>query len=250
MRGFDAAPVEVVMQRFASLVLASLAVAPSFGCAENESSLYIEGVLAVEESGCVARPEPGATLRSFGVLDLALREDYTAVLLVGNQLSTQGDRNRLRTETARLVLTGAEVRIHDLADNLLDEYTVRANGFVDPAPSADSPGFGSVAVTIIQPESNIDVGDFIVKIRVFGETLGHQEIESSELQFPLTVCRGCLISFPLEALEIIDAETGAVGCVADENDQIAEGFCAAGQDEPVDCRLCGSNPFCLAPPEL
>lgn len=228
--------------RFASVVLASLAVLPALGCAENESSLYIAGVLAIEESGCVAEPEPGATLRAFGVMDVALRQDYTAVLLVGNQLSTQGDRNRSRTETARLVLTGAEVRIHDLADNPLDEYTVRANGFVNPAPSADSPGFGSVAVTIIQPESNIDIGDFIVKVRVFGETLGHQEIESSELQYPLTVCSGCLISFPPDALEEIS--DGVFACVPGENDQIERTFCAPGQDAPVDCRLCQANPAC------
>jgi hypothetical protein len=76
-----------------------------------------------------------------------------------------------------------------------------------------------------------------VAVRVFGETLGGQEIESSELLFPIAVCNGCLISFPTTA---IDPTSNACnrGIPPEEKP------CKPGQDEPVDCRLCQQLPLC------
>jgi hypothetical protein len=71
------------------------------GCAENESSLFIQGVLAIGSSDCVGRPDAEAEMLSQGVLDTAFAEGYVAVIQVGNQLTQQGNREKLRTETSK-----------------------------------------------------------------------------------------------------------------------------------------------------
>jgi hypothetical protein len=254
VRGAAVSGLRTIMKRLGAIGLLAAFGVGAHGCSENNSSLFIRGALAIEETGCVARAEPGALMRGGGVLDVSFRQDYTAALLVGNQLSTQGDRDSLRTETARVTLTGAEVRLYDLENNQLDEYTVQASGFVDAAPTADSPGFGSVFVSVIRPESNFrTVGcealdtpgqgcDIIVNVRVFGETLGQREVESNELQFPLHVCYGCLVAFPLVALDPVNNT-----CQGSDQDEVEATYCFLGQDASIDCRLCPRNSACQSP---
>ena len=40
-------------------------------CEDNESMLFVIGVLAIETTNCVAKPESGATMHFSGVLDTA-----------------------------------------------------------------------------------------------------------------------------------------------------------------------------------
>src|SRR5687768_7912553 len=69
----------------------------TLGCEDNESSLFIVGVLAIEETDCILTPEGNSLLRTSGVLDVSLRSSYTAGLLVGSQLTQRGSRDQLRT---------------------------------------------------------------------------------------------------------------------------------------------------------
>ncbi|MGC4090750.1 MAG: hypothetical protein QM756_23335 [Polyangiaceae bacterium] len=165
-------------------------------CADNESMLFIEGVLAIEATDCVAKPESGALLRAAGRLNLSLSSSYRAAMLVGSQLTQRGSREQLRTETARLVLKGADITLQDAYARDLNlganpnPFSTLGSGFVNPAGGTD-PGFGTIIVDIIPAAlapsvaANLQGGLVLAKIKVFGETLGGQKVESGEFLYPI-----------------------------------------------------------------
>ena len=247
------------MRRIAQyLIAASLLSAASLGtagCADNDSMLFVRQVVAVEAPECEAKPDPSGLFRTRGVLDVAFALRYDAVLLVGNQLERRGSREQVRTETSRVTIRGSEIRLLDTSEALIEEFTVPGSGFVDPS-SGESPGFGLVGTTLI-PQSVAQQFDdlfvntgqaqatVIANVKVFGETLGGEDVESSELTYPITVCRGCTVTFPPEADDPIfpgfqctlGSSTGTGGAV----DSVESSQCLTGQDDVLDCRLCCAN---------
>jgi hypothetical protein len=216
-------------------LLASSAALLAGGCADNESMLFVRGVLAWPPGQCIINPDPTSLVRLGGVLDRAFRSNYVAPLLIGNQLTTRGDRDTLRTESSRITLRGAVVEVNDRQGNRLLHYTADGTGFVDPGEGSN-PGFGIMSVELIPPTAVIpDNTDVIVGVRVFGDTLGGREVESSELTFPIFVCRGCLVSYPSIAIQ---PDTGA--CGGGEEPSGAPP-CVIGQDDAVDCRYCAES---------
>ena len=207
------------------------------GCADNDSALFIRSVLALEGGGdCVAVAQPEAKFLAFGVLDVSFRQNYFANLLVGNQLARQGNSEKVRTETARIALRGADVEVKRIDGSVIVAFATDGAGFVDPG-SATDPGYGIMAAELLPPGAVSEAdGRVNVSVRVVGETLGGTSIESSELIFPISICRGCLLSIPAGAYdELLGACTG---------DPTEDAPCIRGQDEPVDCRLCAGEPAC------
>jgi hypothetical protein len=223
------------------------AIVSGWGCTENQTALFIQGNVAVEAPDCLARAESGAPLLGGGMLDVALRFDYQANLLVGSQLTPRGDKVNLRTETAITSITGAEVQLYEDTGALSVEFTVPASGVILPESSAD-PGFGIISVTLIPATTGQLLADSLLnrgtiltrvaQVKVFGETIGGVEVESAELMYVIRVCEGCLINFPAEALDV----NGVCGVV--QSDMSPDLPCAVGQDDVVDCRSCAGNPFC------
>ena len=222
------------------------------GCADNDSSLFIEGVLAMEAPQCSVQANPSSTMLGIGVLDVVFSSEYIAPLLVGNQLTPRGRKQQLRVETARITLRGAEVHVEDALGNELTAFTVPGTGFVHPDSSED-PGYGVFFATLIPGQLGAQMAGgglsaagtsrtLVANVRVFGDTLGGEEIESSELGFPIRVCNGCTIVYPIEAIDPVTGrcvETGEGGGTAP---------CSAGQG-PIDCRLCSATlDLCLNPP--
>ncbi len=211
------------------------------GCADNDSALFIRSVIALRGGGdCLARAQPDATMLAYGVLDTSFGGNYVASLLVGNQMARQGDRDKVRTETSRIALRGAIVSVKDALGNTIKEFTTDGAGFVDPGNGTE-PGYGIMFAELI-PADLIAAGGGSTRVnasvRVFGETLGGQDIESSELIFPITVCDGCLVSFPGGAI-------GTTGQCTEGEPDPDQFPCLPGQDSPIDCRFCAlSNPRC------
>ena len=231
-----------------TIVLSACLVAAAVsaqGCADNDSGLYVRGVLAIETPECVAKADPAATELLGGVLDLAFKYTYSAALLVGNQLTRRGSRDQVRTETSRVTLRGAEVQVLNDAQQLLTEFTVPGTGFVDPG-TGDEPGYGVMSVQLLPPNLGLSAGTRVTtEVRVFGDTLGGDEITSASLTFPITVCQGCLISYPLDA---DDPATPGYQCtVSADTGSSLTAPCRTGQDQAIDCRLCASLPICQAP---
>ena len=165
-------------------------------CADNESSLFIRQVL-VPSSDCTVTADPGSLSYSKGVLDLALSLEFSAALLVGNQLVERGNGDQLRSETSRVRIEGAEVRVETTGGAELSAYTVAVNGFADPA-TGTTPGWGFANVVLLNeaagqtvislagfgPGRSTAVERVISVVKVFGTTLGGQEVESAEFRFP------------------------------------------------------------------
>jgi hypothetical protein len=216
-------------------------------CTDEETGFFIQGNVRIEAPECVARAEGTTTLLGSGTLDVGLRRDYDASLLVGNQLTPRGDKENLRTETMITTITGGEVQLYDDVGGLLIEFTVPASGTIAP-DSAEDPGFGIINVTLIpaqvgndlnQELSRGDVQTVVAQVRVFGETLGGLEVESADITYVIRVCEGCLVFYPSDAVN----PNGE--CLAQGDQGGGDAPCRFGQDDTVDCRLCNSiNPYC------
>jgi hypothetical protein len=185
-----------------------------------------------------------------GVLDRTLANGYQAALLVGSHLTEQGSREKIRTETSRLQIQGAHVTIYSTEGTAIPVPDAAATGLVHPASGTD-PGLAAVFAQLIRPSdfgALGPAGQAIVRIRVFGTTLGGQEVESGDYDFPIQVCDGCLISYPTESADPA-SPPGAYLCdPAPDAQEEAEVVCNPGQDEPISCSLCAAfNDACRDP---
>ena len=219
------------------------------GCADNNSTLFIIGVLKPQSPPtCTVLADLTQPMLLSGVLDVAIRYSYEAVLLVGNQFTPRGQKQNLKIETTRVNLRGAEITLSDSAGNTVDSFSVGGSGFVD-TNNGDAPGLGLFAADLI-PAS---VGEKLKSrypalgtlggsttlysnTRVFGDSLGNTSVTSGALSYPIVVCNGCLVSFPVDAIDT--SQNNA--CVKDVI-STPTAPCLVGQDDPVDCRLCSTE---------
>lgn len=212
------------------------------GCADNESSLFVAGVVTPKAPECLASGDASGARLAEGILDISLRQTYEASLLVGSQLVGRASPNQVRTETSRVSLRGAEVRIFDEDGAQLKEFTVDGTGFVDPA-SGSTPGYGLLNATLIPAELATTPRKVVVHVKVFGRTLGGMDITSNELFFPIRLCRKCLIQYPAEANSSGDLSNFICGSTTTQAS--SEMPCRLGQDATVDCRQCAGYDACL-----
>jgi hypothetical protein len=210
----------------ALLVAAPFALLGPTGCADDKSTLFIRDVMAKPDD-CLFKPDPSAAFIGQGMLDLAFTDTYAPFLLVGNQMVPVGNDNTLKTETSRISLKGAEVKLTTAGGAVIANYTTTTSGTIDPVAGPD-PGYGVTQVTMIPPKAVTAPGSFIATVKVFGETLGNRNVESGEFAFPITVCQGCLVFFNKDSQ---DAGT----CVAPSGSPV--GACLPGQDGLSDCSL-------------
>ncbi|MCA9628675.1 MAG: hypothetical protein KC766_13445 [Myxococcales bacterium] len=213
---------------FALCSFGLLAATATSGCADNDSQLFIVGV-AVPDGECNVTPDEGTAIRLGGLIDVAFASTYTGDLLVGNQLTQRGSREETKTETSRIAIRGAEVQIFTPQQQLINEYTVAATGFVNQAPNGDA-SYGVASVTLIDSatagqlagqlggDPNARVG-VVVEVRVFGDSLGGSEVTSAKLTYPITACYTCTLSCPSE-------------------DPNLPPPCSIGNDDAVDCGAC------------
>lgn len=225
-------------------------------CAEDQSSLAIRGVLVPTSDSCTVTADPSALEQLSGAIDVGIAAEYRAPLLVVNQLVQRGDPNKLRTETSRVQLYQADVRIEDAAggsiarsDGTTAEFSVPITGFVDPG-TGTQPGYGITDVLLLDPAT---VGDLagtlkatnqatllVAKVVLHGTTLGGNEITTGEWSYPIDVCYGCLVACPPKA---DDPAIAGRDCLAtDENP--TGGSCRIGLDGPTDYRLCRGYEVC------
>lgn len=237
----------------AAAALIPTAIVSASGCADNDSSIFISGVARVQPPTCTVRPNANTVMQLGGVLDISIASTYTAALIVGNQMAQRGDKSNLRSETSRVNLRGAEVRLENADGSVIQEFTVPGTGFATINQS-QQPGYGVIGITVI-PGSvaaglSGEVPPFggsktvVANIRVFGDTLGGHELTSSELTYPVQVCNGCTIDYPPEAISE-DGECIITGQSLGSNST----SCYLGQDGTTDCRRCRSfSDLCRCPP--
>ena len=183
-----------IMKYFSLTALFGAGALASGGCADNRTSLYIDGVQGFEVDGeCDLDPSVDSDRIGVGqgTYDPGSGLPYYAPLIIGNQLVPQGNNDTLRPETSRIQLEGAIVQVIGLDvgnTGLVSETTSYFSGTVDPVDST-SPGVAAVTVALFKNE-DLRNGTYQVKIRVFGTTLGGTEVESGDFLFPVLVEAG------------------------------------------------------------
>ncbi len=93
----------------------------------------------------------------------------------------------------------------------------------------------------------------IIRLRAFGRSTGGVSTETPFFDFPVTVCCGCLLTFPPESdtIEMPSAVGLPARSIPDCRNGSAvlnEGSCNPGQDFPADCRLCSGYSTACNPP--
>lgn len=238
----------------AALVIAGLAAS---ACADNDGSLYVVGVIQppIAANGvCTYTISSNGPFLSAGILDVAFANSYSPTVLLGNQLVAVGNAQQSRVETNRIQLQGSVVRITDAAGSELRSYTVAAAGILDPA-SGTTPGYGSSSTILVDPDTastlRTQLGaapgttrTLLTYTKFFGQTLGGTHIESGEYQYPITVCFGCLVSFPAGSADTSKPQPNCLGAVGGSSGSVSTP-CISGQDQPIDCRLCQNNVACI-----
>lgn len=215
------------------------------GCADNRSSIFIVNALAVPQDTCTWTADNGEAVRPAGRLDVAISKEYWIPLLVANQLVPRGNESTLRTETSRVSFSKAEVNLTDSGGTDIPNghFTVPVTGFADPS-SGTEPGYGSVAVTMIDPTSaaSIQPGEVIANVILSGETLGNVDVETDSWAFPITVCNGCSVFFSADG---DDPARPGIDCDVRDDAPV---YCRMGMDDQVDCRSCAPvNPMLCQP---
>ncbi len=224
-------------------------------CATNDSMMFITGVYFRKFGACTPKADFTAPMLANGTLDLALASEYRAALIVGNQITQRGSRERLRTETSRVALKGAEVTLESLQGKSIGKaFSSTGTGFVDASAGTD-PALTIMYASLIPASvaKTLQLGTVVAKVRVFGTTLGGEDVESSELAFPIEVCFGCLVSYPASARDLTADGTDYMCKVAADDMATAV---AADADQPCDlgidiqapCTACsGLYDICLDP---
>jgi hypothetical protein len=136
--------------------------------------------------------------------------------------------------------------------SLVPAFSATGTGFIDASEGTDpaiSAMFANLIPGSIAP--SLPAGLVVAKVRVFGTTLGGEDVESSELAFPIEVCDGCLISYPADARDLT-ADANDYVCKV-STDAMTAGTdedlpCELGVDIPAPCTVCsGVYKSCLTP---
>lgn len=212
------------------------------GCVEARSSFYIEGVAA---PSC----DPVTVESDFvflGVLDVKYKCEYTAWLVLGNQLVRRGDDNKLQPETSRIQVTAIDVEILDAAgDRIVTDsgggaFTMPVDGLVDPSDDTE-PGQGLSRGILVDggtgqflAETGYN-GIIVARVTAHGVTLGGDAIQTPAWDFPIRVVSGDLCVEPSDD-------------TCDNADSAPTEQCFIAQDFDFDCRFtkhpCGAPAIC------
>lgn len=164
------------------------------GCVEDRTTFFIAGVAGFppDEPECDLDPSLSMTQLTVGTYDPSSGAPYITWLLLANGMQTLGDNDSLRPETSRIIVEGAVVTISQ-GENSVDSFTIDSSGVVNPDESED-PGLAVIPIAVLPAGLGISNGDYVIRISVFGETLGGIDVETSEYAFPVTVRSGSLVA--------------------------------------------------------
>ena len=207
----------------------------------QEPSLFLEGALTLDSQTCVAEAEARAPMLAGGILDLAFRSNYAATLLVKNLAARPGSS----TDTERVALRSAEITLSTLDGAVLAEYASVGAGFVDASSGATA--YAAMPITVIPPalpqiDQFASAGTVLAKIRALGESTNGTMLTSTELAFPIRVCKGCLVEYPVSALDTMQPAGSSYLCTTAASAAGAQPApCVVGQDVSFSCVLCAAS---------
>lgn len=200
--------------------VAVLAMLMTVGCADDNVSVFVTGVIPPDqdEDSCTFDPAaadmpllaPGTFNIETDVI-IGRQPDYNLVLATSNQLQRRALSGR--AETNGVFITRTEVTIEALDGSALalgglpNPFSVPAAAYVPPATDPMTPGQGVVSSTAIPAQyatalaaalprdamGNLIESTVVVAVKLIGETQGHIDIETDEFRWPVQLCGGfCL----------------------------------------------------------
>ncbi len=218
------------------------------GCVEDRNSLTIRQ-MAVPDNQCVATAGQ-STYLTMGTLDVALIDQpdvstqYFMFPEVENNLLSTEEGEGVELNNIEIIEARVELDFGTVGAALdADTTRFRYPAFITVAPgdavavqvlAIPEPTARVMAALLPNPQDKV-----IVRVNLkFLYQLGEYERETHEVEFPIQVCRNCLIP-TLESSVLCDS-----GLVPDT---IREGNrCNIVQDNPVDCCVSGSTLVCPA----
>jgi hypothetical protein len=198
---------------------------------------------------------------SSGVIDMAMATDYILFPLAQNNLGgTETTEGALDTFDVLLRRAIVEYEpLDQISVTFPDEFRQPLSGHV--AAAGGQTRFGVEVLTPGMVQDLRTAQEFVVrsadgqvrparaqikllvKLTIQGETLDGKTVESNRMIFPLTVCNGCLVSVPPDAVSgAVGTQPNCLNISVDETGKTSvelpdcPGF--IGQNEPVDCRVC------------
>ena len=164
----------------------------------------------------------------------------------------QGNQATPDSETARIEIQGAIVQVVDPAENnaTIENNTVLTAGIIEPA-SGSVPSYAGVGRNIMDAAAIAHFTPALIGARAkialvyvtfFGQTLGGQNLQSNQYQFPVDVCAGCLVTFPPA-----DDERGYCTALGPSTDAIVQRVRGSRSGEQTARAARGSSPYCANP---
>ena len=244
------------LERLGALAVVAVMAVSGAACFEDNVSFYILGAKSLSGT-CVADTAEAGPFQSAGTLDLIVTDlSYTFPALLKNVMPKSTDMKErqvgdMRSDTNGIQVRSAEIT-YDLGDDLERTIGAQVPGSFAPYTSGFVPSAGGVATVLFPvlhpaliealasaiPDRTTDLSrpgvTILTTVVVHGKTLDGTDVTTYPFLFPLTVCKGCLLSFPPDASE----GDGPPNCRDVSKVESAKTPCILGQDDPVDCRLC------------
>ncbi|MBM4370188.1 MAG: hypothetical protein FJ098_00940 [Deltaproteobacteria bacterium] len=216
------------------------------GCAPegNPEALVILGNAWVAGGDC--RPGSGSSgaYRSIGTLDLLMSTNYFMFPYVANELPgtsevTEIDPMEGGLDSSTVALTGARIWYEidglqgsfvggptELPDEVFSPTSGTVRGMTEAVVQIEA--IPSSVIQLLDQDNAFDTlysgGYLIVHIAFEGRKLDGTKVRSGEFVYPIQVCRGCLMYWPMDPEQ----------CCADNIPTLGE-ICFPGQDEGVPC---------------
>ncbi len=231
-------------------LLAAGATILGASCANEDTSIFIRGCLAVPHDTCTVTAAITSTESLAGQIDAAYAGEYRCFALVENNMVPQQDQNTLKTETNGVQLYEAEVQVLDSTGAVVTynggasaaAFSVPVSGYVDPSQSGTA-GVGISLVTMIDAGTMQALGKAVIATKIQqqvtasvvikGRTLGGFEVHTNEFLYPITIGYGNSCGVP-----------AGQTCVGSNATSTAD--CLLGQDEGfTNCQdIAGQLGFC------
>lgn len=185
--------------------------------------------------------EPRGPSLGQGVLDVGVRDNYSAFLAIVNVQAGNG-----------VNVTGAHVRV-TRGEEVVGEFDEVVAGFVGGATADPDAAVAVVPVLLVDAptaetlrgalQSRVESSSVTAAVTLFGhEAPDGAAVSTAPFQLPIQVCSGCLVQFSNDAMDQAAPLPNCFVPIDPKNPPPTP--CFPGQDEPVDCRLCQSRAAC------